>query len=461
MLISIEIHNFKSIRSSKVRFGSLTCVIGYNGVGKSNLFDAIHFLSLLSERDISQASSEIRRSGSGNSTPLDLIYGRDPTLPIRLKVDMIVPGSVIDDFGELTEPSTSLLTYELELKYVEGGDRLAVQFEQLTHARLGDYRKFTGFESSKSFQHSVAIGSRRGGPLISTGSIPGAITLHGDGGSRGRGAPVGKSPRTVLAGTNTSDYPTVLAAKREMSSWRLLHLEPTAMRSSDSRGADPHVSASGGHLAVTLSSISRGKPHVAAEVVNHLRELNADVEDLEVYQDDPQDQVALRARVKGVSNWLFARSLSDGTLRYIALALMLSDIDERSVLCIEEPENGIHPSRIPNLVRLLNDYAVDLDEPIGDDNPLRQVILNTHSPEVARQMSVDDLVFAERSSGPHGTVESIFRPVSGTWRASIDLDSYQIPPKDSRAVADFIGGSPLSSRLSEQLLLPINFGTAL
>ncbi|MCY4222235.1 MAG: hypothetical protein OXD35_11370, partial [Thiotrichales bacterium] len=48
-----------------------------------------------------------------------------------------------------------------------------------------------------------------------------------------------------------------------------------------------------------------------------------------------------------------------------------------------------------NLAELLRDYAVDASDAVGPDNPLRQVVLNTHSPEVARQLSFDDLVFLD------------------------------------------------------------------
>jgi predicted ATPase len=455
MLVSLTVSNFKSIRQARVRFGGLTCFIGHNGVGKSNLFDAIHFLSLLAEKDIFQATVDVRRVSDGSYSPLDLVYGRDKSLPIELVADMIVPHSVVDDFGEVARPATSLLTYYLRLRYNEEADRLIVEREQLTHAKRGDFSRFTLFPTSSSFRASVAFGSRRGGPLISTDAKRGAIMLHGDGGSRGRPAPVGRSPRTVVGGTNTFDYPTVLAAKREMASWRLLHLEPSSMRSPDSRAAEPHVSASGGHLAATLRSLLNGRSDTEPEVVNRLRELNSDVTNLEVFADDARDQLVLRAKVPGVKNWLYGRSLSDGTLRYIALSLMLVDVSTSGVLCLEEPENGIHPSRIPNLVRLLYDYAVDLGEPVGNDNPLRQVVINSHSPEVARQVDPDDLVFVERAVTGDGSSASVFRPITDNWRTrDPNLD---VIPKDRQSVIDFIGGS-LPRR--EYAQLTFELGTA-
>lgn len=458
MLVALSIKNFKSIREARIRFGEVTCLIGHNGAGKSNLFDAIHFLSALAELEISEASTEVKSTSDGSYSPLDLVFGRDRHRKIELSADMVVPREVEDDFGQTAEPSTTLLTYALSLRYAEEYDRLVVEHESLTHAKRGDYTAFTGFSSSPAFQRSVAHGARRGGALISTDRTEQRVSLHGDGGSRGRPLPVGRSPRTVLGGTNTFDYPTVLAAKREMSSWRVLHLEPSAMRTPDVRSAMPHVSASGGHIPATLHALIAQDPDARAEIVYRLRQLNSDVETLDVHTDEARDQLALRARVPGVDNWLYGRSLSDGTLRYIALVLMLVDVQDRAVLCIEEPENGIHPSRVPHLVDLLRDYAVDLQEPVDSDNPLRQVILNTHSPEVARQLDYENIVFVQLArTRDHGPV-SVFRPIEGTWRTRLangeQPSAVQI---DRQAVADFIGGSPVGPRLGQ---LELQFGSA-
>lgn len=457
MLLSLSVRNFKNIRNARVRFGPFTCFIGHNGVGKSNMFDAIHFLSELAERDVSEAAVEVRRASSGGHSPLDLVFERNASHLIKLSADMIVPAQVTDDFGQTAEPSTTLLTYTVELRYDQKSDRLLVDYESLTHAKLGDFRRFVGFGTSPGFKSSVALGFRRGGPLISTKGN--RIMLHGDGGSRGRPSPVGRSPLTVVGGTNTSDYPTVLAAKREMSSWRVLHLEPSSMRSPDPRWTQPHhVSASGSRIPATLHALMLQNPNTESEIVSRLQQLNSDIKQLDVYVDEPGDKLALRARVSGLDKWLYARSLSDGTLRYIALALMLVDVSDRAVLCIEEPENGIHPSRIPELVDLLRDYAVDTHEDVDADNPLRQIIVNSHSPEVARQLSFGEIVFVQRALTHQTAPVSVFRPIKDTWRLRVgDGNTGTMPPIGRQAVADFIGGSPVRREIGQ---LSLEFGTA-
>ncbi len=45
MLIRLKISGFKNLMDTDIRFGPFTCIAGANGVGKSNLFDAIPTIS--------------------------------------------------------------------------------------------------------------------------------------------------------------------------------------------------------------------------------------------------------------------------------------------------------------------------------------------------------------------------------------------------------------------------------
>jgi hypothetical protein len=118
-----------------------------------------------------------------------------------------------------------------------------------------------------------------------------------------------------------------------------------------------------------------------------------------------------------------ARALSDGTLRFLALAVLELDPETKGLLCLEEPENGIHPQRIPAMLKLLEDIAVAPDLPVGTDNPLRQVIVNTHSPAVVAQVHPNDLLVAELKEYSHSGKrfkKVCFNCLSDTWRAHID-----------------------------------------
>jgi AAA15 family ATPase/GTPase len=63
MLTRLKISGFKNLYNVDVRFGPFTCIAGTNGVGKSNLFDAIGFLSKLANCSLVEAALSVRDEG--------------------------------------------------------------------------------------------------------------------------------------------------------------------------------------------------------------------------------------------------------------------------------------------------------------------------------------------------------------------------------------------------------------
>ncbi len=155
--------------------------------------------------------------------------------------------------------------------------------------------------------------------------------------------------------------------------------------------------------------------------------------------------------MRGARLALGPRALSDGTLRFLALVTMLLDTEGHEVLCLEEPENGIHPSRIQATVELLRDFAVDPSREVDAENPLRQVIINTHSPDVVRQLHADNLLFVDTVDLGLSRASRV-APVEGHWRDTKDVVPLQ-------RLVDFVGGAPLGVDLAA---LPLSFelGTA-
>lgn len=66
MLTRLEVEGFKNLDGIDIRLGPFTCVAGPNGVGKSNLFDAVSFLAALAGKPLVEAASTVR---GGDSRP--------------------------------------------------------------------------------------------------------------------------------------------------------------------------------------------------------------------------------------------------------------------------------------------------------------------------------------------------------------------------------------------------------
>jgi predicted ATPase len=435
MLTRLEVDGFKNLFDVTVEFGPYTCIAGPNAVGKSNLFDVIEFLSLIADHPFMAAAQQIRSAADriGDPRTLFLVDGNETPPPMKLAAEMIVPKTVHDDFGDDAEATSTFLRYELVLEYVPPSTSGPVQIGgiRLVHEDLNYITQSQAAARLRwpmragQFRQNVVRNERKGTGYISTGA-DGTFQVHQDGGSRGQPRRSAVAPRTVLSTINTTSDPTALAARREMQQWRKLSLEPSAMRAPDAVTGSSDIQSDGSHLAAALFRLARQgqEPDVYAAVASTASAL-VDVREINVDFDAKRDLLTLEARV-GDAPLLPARALSDGTLRFVALSVIEADQTFGGVICMEEPENGIHPAKIEAMVNLLRDLAVDPRETPGPDNPLRQVITNTHSPRfVIFQDESDMLLAMPRTIKSNGrTRETVaFLPLWNTWRHTGEGDA--------------------------------------
>jgi predicted ATPase len=438
VLTRLQVDGFKNLVGFSADFGPFTCIAGENGVGKSNVFDAIEFLSLLADRQLMEAAQAVRGTKVASGSDIrDLFWSSDFARPMTLAAEMILPPTVEDDFGVEAKPTSTYVRYEVSLGYVppEGRQkvgRLALLSESLTPITQGEAPQRLRFpHSASTFRSAVVKNKRYGTSYISTtpGDSGTVISLHQDGGSRGqpRRAAATRAPATVVSTITSVDDPTVLAARREMQSWRRLALEPSAMRTPDGYQDPKTMASDGSHLASALHRIAGQASSVAesnavyARVASSLDRLSGvRVDSIRVDEDDVRELLSLRLLERGGIE-LPARNLSEGTLRFLALCVMLEDTQAGGLVCMEEPENGIHPANIGSMIDLARRLAVDPGEAPGPDNPFRQVIVNTHSPAVVQLVGKDDLLFATvrrhaRTPGDRPGFALSLVPMQGSWR---------------------------------------------
>ncbi len=464
MLTRLEVNGFKNLVDFSADFGPFTCITGPGGAGKSNLFDAIRFLSLLTEHPINEAASRTRGLDAGGGNIADLFFvSRDQrTDRIEIATEMLIQGNVRDDFGREAEASSSFLRYELSFRYdppsSDGRPNGCIILEReelrpIIEARAARHLKFP--HSKSRFRDGAVFNTRhaRSG-FISTQNDPESgrpdVTVHQDGGypARGRPSSANDASRTALGTENTAATPTVLAAKREMQRWNVLDLDPSAMRRPDRYGQHPGLSGHGAHIPATLHHWISSVQEQGEDPVTALEELTALVSGViplskvGVFQDDTSGLLSLD--LEEPSGLTVASSaVSDSALRFLAFATLALAPDPPSLLCIEYPEAGLDAGSLEALNSILHQMAANPHEEVGACNPLRQVIATTQSPYLLHLQDQQDLLLAHspRSTDrPSDRDQDILRccPHAGTWRCAgpddgIDLTYlgyYPSPPRN-------------------------------
>ncbi|MEZ4614162.1 MAG: AAA family ATPase [Caldilineaceae bacterium] len=340
MLTRLKVSGFKNLVDVDISFGPFTCIAGPNAVGKSNLFDAIRFLSYLADNPLMDAALSVRaeQNGTGDIRSLFHRIGDQYDNRMSFEAEMIIPAEGLDDLGQKAEASITFVRYRLEIGYRTNETlpmlgSLELLQEELEHITLGDAPKMLRFPHSAGEWRKSVIKGRRTSSFISTSTDTGdrVIKLSQDGKQgRPKSLLAANLPRTVLSTVNATESPTALLARREFQSWRLLQLEPTALREPDHfniLNRHPSIGADGSHLPATLYYLARSNEKqesnredndyfpIYDQVASRLAELIDDIYEVSVDRDQKRELLTLQ--VTDQSGTVYpARSLSDGTLRF-------------------------------------------------------------------------------------------------------------------------------------------------
>ncbi|MEZ7866106.1 MAG: AAA family ATPase [Paludibacteraceae bacterium] len=387
MITRIEIDGFKSFKNFSMEFTPFTVIAGINASGKSNLFDALELLSRLSVMELRDAFPDTR----GTVNELFTLIDEDTYVDtMSFAVEMLVERKVKDNWGLDAEIKSPRLRYELKIerkKNSRGFDELSISHEYLNKISTDEdiwSKTFIPRQKQNLWKSTQKGGSSN--PFINTETLNGlpSIYIRQDGGQGGKATPARTVSQTVLSGVNSVDFPHVFAAKEEMRNWRFMQLNPEDLRQPTKQDAKMsyEITHSGANLASALFRMKEDDDYILVEIGRELIKFLPEYVGVNVVNDEANKQFIIKLKHKDGKEFS-SRVLSEGTLRLLALTIMQFDERHRGLLCFEEPENGIHPQRIKLMAELLYNLSADFE---NDDMPLRQVIVNTHSPLLVREM---------------------------------------------------------------------------
>ena len=203
---------------------------------------------------------------------------------------------------------------------------------------------------------------------------------------------------------------------RELKGWVPLSLVPQVMRERGLATDDRPLQSDGGNLAAVLGRISISDGLLWEELLADAVALLPELRDIRVERSREYWDLELKSRGTG---WMSARTASDGTLRVLAILAAMLDPIGPSVVILDEVENGLHPSRLTELVRRLRSITFASQA----EGPRRQIILTTHSPVVLSALYPEhqhEVVFLSTAYGPRmvdgrkvGSMRTVVESVGG------------------------------------------------
>ena len=352
-----------------------------------------------------------------------------------MEAEMIVPESVLDEWGQPVHASATFLRYRLVLErwqdFEAGGNRLRIVEETLEHINRRDAGRHLRFPHRAGTWRQSVVFSQRQAAYIST-EVSGnetIIHLHQDGnGGRPHSYPAGILSRSVVSMVNPEEYPTAYMARREMQSWCLVQLEPSALRSPDPYPWPGGLDRQGRHLPATLLQLE-GKGVAAFSDTGRV--------DLDAFSEFCSDWWPETGKIRLVreGEWLNVevetacgttfsiQNMAESTLRFIAMAALGNCSRYRGLLAVEHPETGQPADRLPKILNFLFNLAVDVTRACCRENPSRQLIITSHSPDVIRHLPDDCVLYmgTDRNTRGRGTSPVIsVRWLTDTWRQVAD-----------------------------------------
>lgn len=340
---SITLRNFLSFgpEAEEIPLGKLNVLVGINGSGKSNLLEAFSLLRAAPRSAPNDMESVILEGGGLQNWRWR--KGDHAVAPLLRPI-------VIDD--------EKFLQHEIQL--MNAGSVFDVSSESVSEVQLDE---FSGHSGNRVLE-----------TLFVKNAVHQFILAKNNEDASGKRVELSASEfnsrKSILANRkDVSSYPEVTRLGEFYEQSIYIYRDWSFGRNSvvrKSQSSDLRKNwllQDFSNLFLVLSTLQQNFK-VKQEIIEALKGLNPDINDFGVSIDGSY----LHAYIVEGSTDIPAVRLSDGTLRYLCLLAILLHPNPPSVVCIEEPELGLHPDIIPQLAEHLKSASERC-----------QLIVTTHS----------------------------------------------------------------------------------
>lgn len=333
---SLEIRGYKSVSFDNplsITLGDINILLGANGAGKSNI---ISFFKMLSYMMSGRFEEYVARTGS-NQTFLYFGSKKTPLITAKLKFES---SQAYDEYSFTLTTATP--------------NRLIIKDETITYERKDNKYTPKTIQLKSNFTESGLVDRKDKIAMTIRNILDRGCKVYQFHDSSAEG------PLRQASPVNSANY----------------------------------LQAEGNNLASFLYLLKQDYPDEYKRIVSYVKMIVPQFRDF--YLEPKNNYVSLNWVDTSLNDYVFnSNQLSDGSIRFIALAtLLLQPADTiPGVIIIDEPELGLHP------------YAIDqLAEMIKDASLHAQIIIATQSPALIDNFDIDNITIIERDEDKGYTV---------------------------------------------------------
>lgn len=342
---TLKITNFKSIDSLELNnLGHFSVFAGPNGSGKSNFFDALDFVGLFIRNGIDAA---LRSHGRYEN-----IHSEKKKAANARKFDFVIE-CVLPDNRKQHEDKEVVFKYSLSIHQLDGRPQI---------------------EERLSVDGSDLMSRHKGEPPV----------LKGEGDEEDER--VEKFPQDYSALLLFFGMPVA----ELLRNLRLYRIDPLGAKEPNLFDRDPAELERKGHNLASVLNRMEGNKQSRDAILEWMEMIVPGIESIHTEEQKLESKTAVLFKEHGTSRRFPAHMVSDGTI--YALCLLVAVLDSPSkygITLIEEPERGLHPKAIRELVGLMRDQAA----------PTNPIWLSTHSESVVRELRLKELVLVDKKNG--------------------------------------------------------------
>ena len=331
----LTVHDFqaagyRSLRSIRIPLDGLSVFLGANGVGKTNLYRALQLLQASAAGTLSQ-----ELAGEGGMQSALWAGKRTPREPVQLTFSA--------DFGEAGRPAAYCysLTVGLPPSFTDEKGRM--------FTRSGAF-----VLEAQVKEESLIFNSRRKPEklLERRGNF---LAARDEAGVRQEIETELMASETALGSLqDPSRFPDLHTIRRTMLDWRFYH-DLRTDRTSPLRQpclavTSPTLASDGSNLAAVFATLV----HLREDTVDLNRAIEEAFPGASLLVPNPERTATFGMTFPDYPKRVFdVGELSDGTLRYLALAGVLLSYRLPALIALNEPEASLHPDLLDPLARLI------------------------------------------------------------------------------------------------------------